>query len=78
MNARCELWESACDPTAAATAIGRFTLSLSLTQPPERGVYLKDLVIELACKLVIEVVESAPFKEMVHHWVDSLLFYLLH
>jgi hypothetical protein len=43
-----------------------------------KGGVLKDLVIELACKLVIEVVESAPFKEMVHHWVDSLLFYLLH
>ena len=43
----------------------------------EKGGKLKDLLIELACKLVIEVVESAPFKELVHHWLDSLLLLLL-
>jgi hypothetical protein len=59
-----------------AAAAGRFTPSLSGTMPPEGG-KLKDFMASLAVQLAITVVESVPFKELLHHLVDPLLFFLL-
>jgi len=44
--------------------------------PPEGG-KLKDFMASLAVQLAITVVESVPFKELLHHLVDPLLFFLL-
>jgi hypothetical protein len=43
-----------------------------------KGGVLKDFISALAWQLATTVVESDPFKELLHHWTDPLLFFLFH